>query len=66
MPYSTTPTLSVEGVHARTTELSVDAVWRIPVGAEGAAVSGQAAVETVVVTGFECRSSRSNVSTPTV
>jgi hypothetical protein len=47
-PYSTTPTSSDEADQANTTELSVVATCRTPEGTDGARVSAQADVDTVV------------------
>ena len=45
--------VSDEGLQASTTEVSVAAAWRIPDGADGGVVSGQADVDTVVVVSGE-------------
>jgi hypothetical protein len=58
--------LSDDADQANTTELSVVATCRTPAGAEGATVSGHAAVDTVVEVTSEWSSPPSNTSTPTV
>src|SRR4029077_3860897 len=62
--YPVTPTLSVDAVHDSVAVVAVIAEETSPVGAEGAVVSGQAAVETVSVGRVEMFPAASNACTP--